>query len=217
MKKKWIFLLSFVIVFLVTYILFGYVPIFGKVLSYFIATNHIECEKIEKIKYDFLNGNYNVYTEKEEIQIDLSKGIVHNNNFENSQMVMEKYKKTKKNIESEQGVNLPEKCEVYSVYDMWDNRKVYHKLYVLGICGEEEVNPQESIYKPARIATELIKQMEINSIQLSYFDVNGYYEISIPFNKKEKISYEELLRNTVKLSEEDLPEEYKTWKEQASK
>lgn len=204
-----------IIILLILYFGGGYIPIVGRIISYISAYKYFEGDSILNVSYNIVDRGYNVFSGYNKVNVDLSKGLIYDEKL-NGEKIKDKYAGIKNLIENNFGVDMPESIFVSTACDMWDKEVFYHRIYVLGVCSENNIHKEQSENMPAKLANEIIKNLgtdgKICGIQLSYFDNNGYYELSVPLNKNKRLTYKLLQDNTMSLSPKLYPQDYIEWK-----
>lgn len=220
MKKIIILILSIFIIFFLLYHFTGYIPIVGRIISYHSASRYFETDKISDISYNIIDGKYSVSSGYNEIKIDLLDGLISDENMHEKQ-IEDAYRDVKNTIENKFQVCMPDNIWVYTGTDMWDKNSFYHRIYVLGIYSENNISKEESRNMPAKLANEIIKSIKtdgiISGVQLSYFDKNDFYELSVPLKKSNKLTIDFLNKYTKRCLPKHYPEDYTEWKKHVIK
>lgn len=206
---------------LVLLYLYGYIPIFGKIIAEFKLRNYLITEKnitehkyINNIKarFDYLNSRYIFFIDKG-VSIDYDYNLRCNMIYDGeidtilSKLANEDYKevikKFPKNLEFVSGIWVRTNINA-------DNYSMKaQKLNLLGVYNTDKLSEEESLKMPTKITQEIIELMgdeyNFTGIHMRYQDINGVYEISIRLSSFKKLEYQDLLDNTKKTGFPSLP------------
>lgn len=162
-------------------------------------------ESVPKPQFNLKVSSYEVYLPKlgNEISYDLSNNLIFDEkliNDINSHFQID-YNKLKNSYVG--NIELPH-ANVFSFVlangEYSKNISLHQKIYLLGIINREKIAPDDSIKMPAKVTKEIIDSLgeryNITSLQVSYTDLNGHYEIILDDNNS--ISVETLRKNTSK-------------------
>lgn len=222
-KKSIVLYICIILLFtiLILLYLYGYIPIFGKIIAEVKLRNYLITEKkiedkeyIDKIKarFDWLNSGYDFYVKNGVViryNYDLRLNMIYDEEVSTmlSKLADEDYKevikKFPKNLEFISGIWIRTNISADN-YSM----KV-QKLNLLGVYNTDKLSEEESLKMPAKITQEIIELMgekyNFTGIHMRYQDINGVYEISIRLSKFKKLEYQDLLDNTKKTDFPNLP------------
>lgn len=199
------------------YLLFGYVPIAGSV----IANN-----KLSKYAGTTVSATYRFpYDDGYSAVVDNSRTLIyhlkHNTIADNevSTIVQNEVDKHYQKIRSilEHDMQYPNMIQVRTWIDADDYQKRFHRLDILSVFNKEQLKEEESMQMASTVALSLIdalgSMVHVKSLHVVYADSNGMYECIIDFNRNVDINEALLVESTRKLSDSELPEDYKEWLE----
>lgn len=199
------------------YFLFGYVPIAGSVIANNKLSKYAGTSVSATYRFPYDDGYSVVLDNDNTLMYDLKHNTIVDNKV--STVVQNEVDNHYKNIRSiiEHDMQYPNMIQVRTWMDADDYQKRFHRLDILSVFNKEQLKEEESMQMASTVALSLIdalgSMVNVKSLHIIYADRNGMYECIIDFSKNVDVNEALLVESTIKLSESELPEDYKEWLE----
>ena len=203
----------------ITQFLFGYIPVVGRFIANSKLSNYVGSSV--KAKYSFFpygDGYYAMLENGIAVKYDLRQNIIFDSGLSNA--YQQKADQRFENIRDTLYTNgvFPKKVYVRTWVDADNHDKIYHRIDLLSVFSDQELDEIQSFHMPAKIAQDLIKSMgtdyNFHSIHVTYGDLNGMYECIVKFKRDITLTEDVLITATSKLIDSEVPEDYLKWLDQ---
>lgn len=220
MKKKRIiilavFLLLLNIVSIGLYLTSGYVPILGAQIANRKLSSYIGESVRTHYEWTHSNNYSTTLADGTTVRYDLDSNTLFDPKLSNDFKRIANIRYSEIMDDFPVFMEFPESLEVNTWIDADHYNPKIQSFDLRVIYNPVRLSALESAGMPAKLAMDLMDYMgsdyNVTSIHLIYADQNGMYTCTASFESYDAIDYKALVESTIKLAEEQLPEDYKEW------
>lgn len=182
----------------VIYKVYGYLPIVGKTLANNKVENYVQItynKKLEQnVSFDFYNSDC---YKNDSYRCSLKDDIIYD--VESNKLKFINNNKIFNKIVSKYNSDIIIKdYNVSEFIDGSDFTKLYHRLTIYKIFDSKKVDKEKIAEKILGIISEFSDNYNFTGIYINYYCSNESYTISIPYNNKETITKDMIIKNITK-------------------